>query len=91
VATLETVAAGFSLVPSRDREREYLRYYVGKEQFTLPLEGALFELRLTREDVWVVLLPLRSFDTAKRIQKAFEQAAKDHQAAMKARGKLGPA
>jgi hypothetical protein len=78
VASLVPVAAGFTIVPSRDRERAYVRDLAEHEQYQLPLDGALFEIRLNKQDEWVVLVPFRSYDAASRVLKAFEQGAKDH-------------
>jgi hypothetical protein len=88
MATLEPVAAGFIVIPSRDRERSLVAYYREQGAPTLPLDDALFELRATPEGRDVVLLPLRSYDAAKRVQKAFEQAAREHERAERARRKF---
>ena len=88
MANLEPVAAGFTIVPVKDRERSYVQYYVAKETYQLPLDGALFEVRLSKEDVWVVLVPFRSYDAARRVLKDFENAARDHEKAERERAKL---
>jgi hypothetical protein len=76
MASLEPVAAGFTIVPTKDRERSFVRDHADRDQFQLALDGAQFEIRLTREDHWVVLIPFRSYDAASRVLKAFETAAK---------------
>lgn len=78
MASLQPVAAGFSVVPTRDRERDYLRYIVRRGEPGVPLEEALFDVRTTDDGSHVMLLPFRSYDAAKRLLKAFEKAAKDH-------------
>jgi hypothetical protein len=85
MASLKPVAAGFTVVPSRDRERDYLRYLVRRSEPGVPLEEALFDIRTTEDGTHVMLLPFRSYDAARRLLKAFEKAAKDHQKAEKER------
>ncbi len=88
MASLQPVAAGFSVVPTRDRERDYLRYLVRRGEPGVPLEEALFDVRTTDDGAHVMLLPFRSYDAAKRLLKAFEKACKDHQKAQRLRAQL---
>lgn len=78
MATLQPVSAGFSVIPSRERERDYLRFLVRRGEPGVPLEEAMFDIRTTEEGSHVMLLPFRSYDAAKRLTKAFEQASRDH-------------
>jgi hypothetical protein len=78
MASLQPVSAGFSVIPSRDREREYLRFLVRRGEPGVPLEEALFDIRTAQDGSHVMLLPFRSYDAAKRLTKAFEQASRDH-------------
>jgi hypothetical protein len=89
MASLQPVSAGFIIVPSRERERRYLAWYAGRDESTIPLEGALFELRISEEHRGdVVLLPLRSYEAATRMRKAFEGAARAHERAQKQRSRF---
>ena len=89
MATLQAVAAGFVVAPSRDREREYLEYLVDQGEGGVPLEGAVYDIRVDPAGERVMLLPLRSYETAKRLAKAFEGASKSHQKAERERRKFG--
>ena len=88
MANLEPVAAGFILVPTRERERQYLAWYVERGEVSLPLEEALFEIRSDAEGRDVVLVPFRSYDAAVRMRKLFERAAKEHHRAEKQRARF---
>jgi len=88
MASLLPVSAGFSVVPSREHEREYLRYLVRRGDPGVPLEEALYDIRTTAEGAHVMLLPFRSYDAAKRLLRTFEQAAKDHLKAERERGQF---
>ncbi len=90
MASLQPVAAGFSVLPSRDRERDYLSYLVRRGEPGVPLEEALFDIRTTDDGGHVMLLPFRSYDAAKRLLKAFEKACKSHQKAAKQRELFEP-
>jgi hypothetical protein len=89
MASLQAVAAGFVVAPSRDREREYLEYLVDHGEGGVPLEGAIYDIRLSPTGERVVLLPLRSYETARRLLKLFESASKSHQKAERERRKFG--
>ena len=88
MANLEPVAAGFMVVPTRERERQYLTWYVSRGEPAVPLEDALFEVRTVPEGKHVVLVPFRSYDAAVRMRKLFERAAKEHQRAEKQRARF---
>ncbi len=88
MASLQPVSAGFTVVPSRDRERDYLQYLVGRGEPGVPLEEALYDIRTTDEGGHVMLLPFRSYDAAKRLLKAFEKGCKNHQKAQKRRAEF---
>lgn len=90
MASLEPVAAGFMVIPTRERERRYLAYYRDRQETAIPLDDALYELRTTPRGRDVVLLPLRSFEAAKRVRRAFEKGAEDHDRAQRARGGFSP-
>lgn len=90
MASLEPVAAGFVVIPTKDRERRYVAYYRDRGEGAIPLDDALFDLRTTPEGRDVILLPLRSFDAAKRVRMAFERGAQDHERAERARGGYKP-
>lgn len=90
MSSLEPVAAGFVVIPTKERERRFVAYHRDREESALPLDDALFELRTTPEGRDVILLPLRSFSAAKRVQKAFEDAARAHDRAMRSRGGFQP-
>lgn len=85
MASLLAVSAGFSVVPSRDRERDYLRYLVRRGEPGVPLEDALFDIRTTDDGGHVMLLPFRSYEAARRLLKSFEKACKAHQKAERER------
>ncbi len=90
MASLQPVAAGFVVTPSRERERRYVRWYLERGEVSIPLDGALFELRANVNGKDLVLLPFRSYDAAVRMRKLFERAAREHERAEKQRGKLFP-
>ncbi len=79
------------MVPTRDRERDYLCYLVRRGEPRVPLEEALFDIRTTDEGGHVMLLPFRSYDAARRLLKAFERGCKSHQKAQRRRADLGVA
>lgn len=85
MASLEPVAAGFAISPTRARERQYLAFLSDRGDRSVPLEDALYDLRVTGHGEFVILLPFRSFEAAKRMRKAFEKASKDHQKAARER------
>ena len=89
MASLDPVAAGFAVSPTKDRERQYLAFLSDRGDKSVPLEDALFDLRVTGHGEFVILLPFRSFEAAKRLRKAFEQACKDHQKAERERASFG--
>ena len=89
MATLQPVTAGFIIVPSRERERHYLEFISEHGENSVPIDEALFELRETDEGGQVVLLPLRSYEAARRICNLFETGSKAHQKAQLARAKMG--
>jgi hypothetical protein len=91
MASLQPVSAGFSVVPTRDRERDYLRYLVRRGEPGVPLEEALYDIRTTDEGGHVMLLPFRSYDAAKRLLKAFETGCKNHEKAEQRRAEFEPA
>ncbi len=88
MASLLPVSAGFTVVPTRDRERDYLRFLVGRGESGVPLEEALYDIRTTDEGGHVMLLPFRSYEAAKRLLKAFETGCKNHQKAERLRGEV---
>ncbi|MDY0003054.1 MAG: hypothetical protein RBU30_17275 [Polyangia bacterium] len=90
MASLEPVAAGFVVIPTKDRERRYVAFHRARKESSIPIDDALFELRISPEGKDVVLLPLRSFEAAKRIRKAFEEGAKAHERAERSRGGFKP-
>lgn len=89
MASLLAVAAGFVVAPSRDREREYLDFLVDQAEGGVPLEGAIYDIRVGPAGERVVLLPLRSYETARRLLKLFEGASKAHRRAVRERRKFG--
>ena len=90
MASLEPVAAGFVVIPTKEREKRYVAYYRDRQETAIPLDDALFELRSTPEGRDVILLPLRSFDAAKRVRISFRKGAQDHERAERARGGYKP-
>ncbi len=89
MASIQPVSAGFVIIPSRERERRYLKSYADRQEQAIPLDGALFEVRRADEQRGaVVLVPFRSYDAATRMRKAFERAARDHHRAEKQRGRF---
>ncbi len=90
MASLQPVAAGFSVTPTREREREYLRFLLRRNERAVPLDDALFEIRTAGDGLHVVLLPFRSYEAARRVLKAFERASKAHQKAERRREKIRP-
>lgn len=85
MASLSPVAAGFVVNPSRERERRLIAFYRERGEAAIPLDDGLYELRKNQDGKDVVLLPLRSYDAAKRVRQAFEAAAREHEAAMRCR------
>jgi hypothetical protein len=88
MASLKPVAAGFAVIPTRDRERDYLQYLVLRGEPGVPLEEALYDLRTTEDGEHLMLLPFRSYDAAKRLLKAFEKACAAHEKAERQRARF---